>query len=113
MLAIVKYILRQYKHCADRRNIAWMLTDDQAVYLLSGECVYCGAVKTCKATRKQYAVSTFEYNGIDRVDSDKPYAIDNCVSCCKSCNAAKSNMSVADFLNSVWLKMRRAEIKGE
>lgn len=39
--------------------------------------------------------------GIDRVDSDKPYEIDNCVPCCTKCNFMKQAHSVEDFLNHV------------
>lgn len=33
----------------------------------------------------------YRYNGIDRLDSSKDYTIDNCVSCCKTCNLGKGN----------------------
>lgn len=110
MLPIVKYIIRQYKHCADNRHIPWQLSDEEAVQLMACECKYCGAKNSNRAYRKQYTVKLFFYNGIDRVDSNLPYRLDNCVSCCGECNAAKSNATVADFLNSAWLVARRLNI---
>jgi hypothetical protein len=112
MLAIVKYIIRQYRHCAARRNIPFMLTDDQVMAFLDCECVYCGAKNTNRAYRKQYAVKEFWYNGIDRINSDQGYTISNTVACCKQCNAAKSDTSVEFFMASEWLKLRIAEIMG-
>jgi hypothetical protein len=40
-------------------------------------------------------------SGIDRVDSNKGYTIDNCVPCCKTCNLAKAELSQRDFLDWV------------
>ena len=40
---------------------------------------------------------TFIYNGLDRIDSNKPHSKENCVPCCKVCNYAKLTMSVAEF----------------
>lgn len=43
-------------------------------------------------------LAPFTYNGIDRVDSDGDYTIDNCVPCCKICNRMKVDTPVADFI---------------
>jgi hypothetical protein len=36
-------------------------------------------------------------NGIDRMDNDKPYALLNCLPCCKHCNYVKGNLSLQHF----------------
>ena len=41
----------------------------------------------------------FVYNGLDRVDNEKGYTIDNVVPCCKHCNYAKRNRSVEEFID--------------
>ena len=111
-LAIENYIIRQYRHCAERRNIPFLLTNDEVVKFFDLPCVYCGAMHSNKATRKQYAISTRAYNGIDRINSDQPYSIGNTVVCCGKCNAAKSDMSVEAFMVSEWLKLRIQEVNG-
>lgn len=103
MLPIVKYILRQYEHCAEKREIAFLLTAEEFEKMINLPCVYCGVTGSNKAVRKQYAVKEYNYNGIDRVNSDQPYTVSNTVACCGECNAAKSNMPLAVFLNSNWL----------
>ena len=40
-------------------------------------------------------------HGIDRVDSDKGYFVDNCVSCCMWCNSMKSDLPVGEWLEHV------------
>ena len=37
-------------------------------------------------------------NGIDRKNNSTGYSVLNCVSCCKTCNFAKKNMSYKDFI---------------
>ena len=106
MLPIVKYILRQYKGCATKRGLAWKLSDSDFQRLIDEPCVYCGDVATNTAKRTQYAIATYVYNGIDRINSSQDYTISNCVSCCKACNAAKSDVPLHVFLSSEWLQDR-------
>ena len=42
------------------------------------------------------------YNGIDRINNKVGYVLKNCVSCCKNCNRAKSDLSIENFNN--WIK---------
>lgn len=112
MLPIQKYIFAQYVKCAAKRDIPFCLTTDEFCKLIDCPCVYCGAKQTCKASRSQYAVSEYRYNGIDRVNSDLSYQIGNVVSCCKQCNAAKTDMALDVFLSSDWLKARKEVVNG-
>lgn len=52
------------------------LTKEQFYNLISQPCYYCGDKEK-------------EFNGIDRIDSQKGYIIDNCVTCCEYCNKMK------------------------
>lgn len=108
MLPIQKYILRQYKGCASKRNIAFLLSDDQALAIMDCTCVYCGEKHSNTAIRSQYAVKEFRYNSIDRVNSDLPYDASNTVACC---NAAKSDMPIEVFLTSGWIAERRNTLR--
>jgi len=112
MIAIQKYVYSQYANCAAKRGISFNITSDIFLALAAAPCVYCGATNTNTATRNQYAVKVWSYNGVDRVNSDLPYAIGNVVSCCKACNAAKSDMSLEKFVSSDWLITRKAQVKG-
>jgi len=80
---IFQQILKNYKGSATRRNITWNLSDKQALYLYKQKCHYCA-----------YNCSV---NGIDRINSNGVYDIDNCVSCCKRCNIMKNVYSINDF----------------
>lgn len=106
-LPIENYIIRQYVHCATRRNIPFLLESAQVVEFFDMPCHYCGATHTNTATRKQYAVKTRKYNGIDRKDSFLPYEDGNVVACCGDCNAAKSDMSYDGFMASEYLRLKK------
>ena len=43
----------------------------------------------------------YKYNGIDRVNSELGYELTNCVSCCISCNIAKSDHSYEEFVQLI------------
>lgn len=65
-------------------------------------CFYCGLKSSNEQDdRKRGKLITdtiFYYNGIDRIDSSKEYALDNSVTCCKYCNWFKLDDSVDEFL---------------
>ena len=71
---------------AKSRNIEFNLTEDQVENLIERPCFYCGKEQS---------------NGIDRIDSTKPYTTDNCVSCCSICNRMKNKFSLEIFLDKV------------
>ncbi|APC25760.1 HNH endonuclease [Only Syngen Nebraska virus 5] len=80
------YSYSAYKYIMRNKN--FQLTKEQYDILRQGNCTYCG--RTCSKTHT---------NGIDRVDNDRGYVLDNCVSCCGSCNIAKGMMNVEEFIN--------------
>jgi len=79
--------LCDYKNSANNRNITWNLTDDEAKAYFQNKCHYCNKLGG--------------YNGIDRIDSDKDYSKDNCVSCCKFCNIMKYTYNINKFLQMI------------
>lgn len=75
------------------------------------DCHYCGAKpnniqNAAKEDKKasQFAKDNgdFVYNGLDRVDNSLPHTLDNVVPCCKWCNFAKRERTVAEF--ETWIE---------
>src|SRR5207237_7336925 len=86
------YVVAKYKKNAAIRNIPFYLTDEEACELFAGECAYCGrALSNCRISDRSHG--EFRYNGIDRVDNNKGYTSDNCVSFCCDCYWLNGNMS--------------------
>jgi hypothetical protein len=71
---------------AKKRNIRLTLDSEAVIRMLKEPCAYCGRGPTDRA------------NGLDRLDNEKGYTMDNVVPCCRECNRMKWVYSVRDFL---------------
>jgi len=81
----------EYIKSANKRNIKFGLTKEQFIELISKKCDYCGVEEVTY-------YKTVGSGGIDRVNSNKDYTIDNCVSCCGQCNIMKLDYTKNEFL---------------
>lgn len=96
----INIIWSRYKIKADKRNIPFLLTKDVFGTLIFDKCYYCGNFPTTPINYKNKILTT--YNGIDRINSDDSYKIDNCVTCCWICNRAKGSLSKEQFM--AWMR---------
>lgn len=85
-------IYRTYKRNASNRNLLFELNKIDFKYLLKQNCYYCNSEPKL-VQKSTHNNGNFIYNGIDRVDNNKGYVLDNCVSCCRSCNISKHNIT--------------------
>ena len=74
-----------YKKNATRRNIDFGLSKEEFYKITSEPCHYCGNIE--------------KYNGIDRIDSNQGYILNNCVPCCEYCNKMK-----LDYSTKFWIE---------
>jgi hypothetical protein len=86
-------VFSSYIDRCKKRDIEFGLTEDEFYNLTQQKCFYCST--TPKQVSAKY--TDFIYNGIDRTDNLRGYTIDNCVTCCRRCNAAKSDMTLGEF----------------
>lgn len=78
---------RQYMDRASSKNLEFMLSEKQFNGIRSKPCYIC---------RKK--TTDTHCNGIDRVDNNKGYIIDNCESCCGGCNYLKRDSNHDEFI---------------
>lgn len=97
--SIVQYSYRTCRRGAKRRNIEFELSYNHVRYLSSCNCSYCGKRPSVKAVQNRKFLGL--YTGIDRINNSIGYIQDNVVSCCPTCNYAKWEMSVSDFISQV------------
>lgn len=106
-------IMREYTYRSKNKKRLFELTFQQFDFLISQNCHYCGIApstyvnKTNESSRLQIRQERYDagwvyYNGIDRVDSEKGYTINNVVTCCETCNKAKLDMTVTEF--KTWIQ---------
>jgi hypothetical protein len=98
----------RYQQGAKKRKLTFNLTFEEFVALAAQNCHYCNSkpsncynVKHSKGNLRGQprGGAAFVHNGIDRVDSKRGYAADNCVPCCRRCNMAKNDMTTDEFFD--------------
>lgn len=75
-----------YKQNAKKRGLSFDVSLPLFTSLIGQPCAYCGSEDRV---------------GVDRLDSDLGYFVENCAPCCSDCNYAKREMSKESFLNLV------------
>ena len=98
-----------YKRNAKNRGYEYKLSEKQFKEITQKPCYYCGAVPK-NITKQAYLNGNYIYNGIDRIDNTKDYAIDNVVPCCKICNSAKRDLTTQEFNDWIIKVWERREI---
>lgn len=89
--------LFNYKRGAHSRDLEFNLTKEEFNFITSQNCYYCNAEPIEKGNGRH----KIKLNGVDRIDNDVGYFIDNCVSCCTNCNFIKSNKSLEEFYDLI------------
>lgn len=96
-------LFKQYRQHAESRGIAFHLTQTEFLNLTAQNCYYCNCPPAHKSHPKN-AYGEYSYNGVDRVDNEIGYQLDNCVPACRPCNSTKNAvtkemvMKIAAFL---------------
>jgi hypothetical protein len=95
--AAFRKLFARYVYGAKKRGFEFLLSEEEFRNLVIGGCHYCGTEARSK-TPPRPTGEDFLYSGIDRLDPSKGYTIENCVSCCTTCNFMKTDLSFDDFL---------------
>jgi hypothetical protein len=109
---LTKPLYSRYKKTASKKDRDFSLTLPEFQRLITSPCFYCGAMPQNKFKVETYFGSML-YNGVDRVDNQKGYILENCVSCCETCNRAKLEMSKDSFYSWITLIYNNLKNKGE
>lgn len=112
---------------AKKKGIEWLLSRRDVIDMIFKPCHYCGIqpnrpiynvyqkarhknVTSEKAKRRQQD-GIFNAHGIDRIDSNLNYSLDNCVPCCQDCNYGKHTKTLSGFkewINRVWTHQNKS-----
>lgn len=94
--AEINSIILGYK----RQKLGYNITYSDFAKLISLPCFYCG-IENSNLKKTKNCPEGFAYNGLDRIDSNLGYTIENVVPCCFKCNYAKRNYTKEEFLDWV------------
>jgi len=81
----IKRYYSDYEVSARKRGLLFDLEFEAFSELVSKPCEYCDALSEC------------EVNGIDRVNNDFGYVLENVVPCCSTCNKMKCDYTLEEF----------------
>lgn len=92
-----------YRKRAKKIDLEFKLSKEEFYNLNKQNCYYCG-IEPLQVRREKgtWDTNIFLYNGIDRLDNNYGYSLENCVPCCKTCNYAKHMMTLDEFF--LWIK---------
>ena len=93
-------VFATYKHSAKKRGLDFSLTKEDLRGLILSPCYYCGEFGDNFIHREDEILT---YTGIDRVNNNFGYTVENTVPCCERCNRAKLQMSQEDFFS--WIEL--------
>lgn len=97
---VEKKMYSSYKSQCKIAKKDFLLTFEEFKDLVNSICNYCGEPPS-KLRFVQNKEKEKPLNGIDRVNNEIGYILDNCVPCCTTCNFMKKMLTKEDFLNQV------------
>jgi hypothetical protein len=101
-----KYLFNQYIRGAKIRNHDFNLNYHDFIQIITKNCHYCGeppkkSTPKILINRGNINEPPLYYNGIDRIDSNLNYDIDNVIPCCSTCNYMKHIMTQEHFIEQI------------
>lgn len=91
------HMLYSIKQSAKVRGYEWNLSKEDIKKITQMDCFYCGTSPSNVVRRNGRNTGSYTYNGLDRIDNERGYFIDNVVPCCWKCNSSKNTMSLMEF----------------
>ena len=85
----IKIHYSNYIRCAGHKNLDFEISQEEFNKIVKEPCHYCNIIQERG------------FNGIDRLGSNIGYVMDNCVSCCKTCNYMKCSLSADVFIKRI------------
>ncbi len=100
----LRSLYRSYQYSAKRRKYAFALSLEQFEKITQEHCYICGRPPSAKHfhEKKPYLRFPYVYTGIDRVTNANGYLIGNVLPCCTTCNRAKGQMDLEEFLTYLY-----------
>lgn len=84
---------KSYQNNARNKDRIFELSEEDFMKITSQPCIYCGEYSD--------TYNGEQFNGIDRIDSNLGYSINNCAPCCATCNRMKMEIDVDDWINKM------------
>lgn len=103
-------VYKTYKCRAKKRNLTFDIPIELFYKLIQQPCVYCDTERS-NLQKGKFGQPDLQYNGLDRIDSNLGYAINNVNSCCVTCNRAKQDLTLIEFKTAIKLAFEYLQLK--
>lgn len=92
-------VFNSIKNGAKHRGIVFELIFEEVMVLIEKNCYYCG-VKPSTSSKglNKHGHTQIMWNGIDRIDNNLGYTLENTRTSCKQCNYAKYKQTETEFM---------------
>jgi len=97
----LRRLFYSYKSQAINDGKSFLVTLEEFKFLTSSNCFYCDVTPCSVMKMPNYALGSYIYNGLDRLNSLEGYVLNNVVPCCTKCNMMKWVLSKEDFLKHI------------
>jgi len=99
-MAAKKSLYSVYQSRSKKYGREFSLSFEYFIELTSKNCTYCEK-PPLQVHGSKMKHGSYIYNGIDRLDNEVGYDLENCVSCCRICNHMKRDMGQTEFLKHI------------
>ena len=93
-------VYRAISNGAKIRGYDFQLSKKEVKEITQQNCYYCGSLPA--NVKKIKDRGELKYNGIDRLNNNIGYLLNNCRPCCSRCNTIKLDMSGQDFIEHLY-----------
>lgn len=93
-------VFSSYRISARSRGLSFSIPKEIFFELIKKDCFYCGK-EPSNLNRSIGGYGDCVYNGLDRINNNEGYEVDNVVPCCIQCNRSKSTLTQEEFITWV------------
>lgn len=106
---------RAYMTNAKKRGLVFEIDKELFASMIESPCFYCGKIETnfTHAYKKTCDSERYLHNGIDRIDNDKGYTIENSVPCCKLCNRMKWCLTFREWIDHMKIVLNQQKLTAQ
>lgn len=103
-IAAKNSIYNSYVQRSRKKKIQFAIAKEEFYELIGSNCHYCGCSprNTTDTLGQKTMNGHINYNGLDRVNNNLGYTLDNIVTCCEICNKAKRDLTYTEFME--WIQ---------
>lgn len=95
----INLLYTKNRYSAKVRELMFSISPSDFQLLIEQPCHYCGSLPLLREHKN--LAGKYANNGLDRKNNSEGYTVENCVSCCWTCNRMKNTLSAEEFISHI------------